>query len=353
MFWPGRTTEVTETRQKCRSCDNYATSPSNLPPHEPIVPSYLFQHICADHLDHAGYSYGIIVNRFSNWFKVYEGKGGAIVFVNIRESCTMDRALEYTAAVTQDFFRQYGIKHRLCSVGNPHANSRAEISVKTAKRLLRENIGQDGKLDTVAFTRAIMTYRNTRDADTGMCPAELLIGRQLKAFLPNKYYDPLTSNKDMSSDWNKLASYREMALAKRASRDQERWSEKTKQLPDLDIGDRVAVQNQTGNNPKRWERRRIIVDKLLYDQYEVRLDGSRRITLCNRKFLRKYSALLQANGRTIIPKQFFTKSKQPDNGLSEEFLEQFRRNFQDTPQQQQPLTSDPMETFRGSFQNTP
>ena len=100
MFWPGRTTEVTETRQKCRSCDNYATSPSNLPPHEPIVPSYLFQHICADHLDHAGYSYGIIVNRFSNWFKVYEGKGGAIVFVNIRESCTTERALQYTAEVT-------------------------------------------------------------------------------------------------------------------------------------------------------------------------------------------------------------------------------------------------------------
>ena len=56
-------------------------------------------------------------------------------------------------------------------------------------------------------------------------------------------------------------------------------SEHTKELPDLSVGDHVMIQNQLGNNPKRWEKRGVVVEVLPYRQYRVRVDGSRRITL--------------------------------------------------------------------------
>ena len=56
----------------------------------------------------------------------------------------------------------YGVQHRLSSVAFPHSNQRAELAVKSMKRLLRENIGMDGKLNTDSFQRAVMQYRNTR-----------------------------------------------------------------------------------------------------------------------------------------------------------------------------------------------
>ena len=64
-----------------------------------------------------------------------------------------------------------------------------------------------------------------------------------------------------------------------------------KNLPDLKIGDSVLVQNQLGNEPRRWERRGKIVEVMPFRQYKVMLDGSRRITLRKRKFVRKYQPL--------------------------------------------------------------
>ena len=82
------------------------------------------------------------------------------------------------------FLRQYGKKHRISSVANPHANYRAELAVKLMKRLIRDNVSPDSSLDNAKFSRAILQYRNTRDRDTGKSPAEFLMGRQLRDFLP-------------------------------------------------------------------------------------------------------------------------------------------------------------------------
>ncbi len=69
------------------------------------------------------------------------------------------------------------------------SNGRAEVAVKSVKRALRDNTGQDGRLDTDTFARALLLLRNTPDRDTGTSPAELLIlfGCQLCNALPQPY----------------------------------------------------------------------------------------------------------------------------------------------------------------------
>ena len=51
------------------------------------------------------------------------------------------------------------------------------------------------------------------------------------------------------------------------------------------------VQNQAGNKPLRWSRRGVVVDVLPNRQYKVRMDGSRMITLRNRKCPRKFTPI--------------------------------------------------------------
>ena len=72
---------------------------------------------------------------------------------------------------------------------------------------------------------------------------------------------------------------------------EEKLSEHAKDLPPLSVGDAVLVQNQLGNNPRRWEKRGVVVQVLPHRQYKVMMDGSRRISLRNRKFLRSYNPL--------------------------------------------------------------
>ena len=56
--------------------------------------------------------------------------------------------------------------------------------MKTIKRLLRDNIGKQGSLDTDRMGRALLTYRNTPNKEIGLSPAQMLYGRNLRDHLP-------------------------------------------------------------------------------------------------------------------------------------------------------------------------
>ena len=49
------------------------------------------------------------------------------------------------------------------------------------------------------------------------------------------------------------------------------------------------MQNQQGPNPTKWDRSGVVVESAGHDQYRVKVDGSGRITLRNRRFLRSYT----------------------------------------------------------------
>ena len=48
-----------------------------MPPITPETPEYPFQHICSDYFELGGHSFCVIVDRFSGWFNISHGKGGA------------------------------------------------------------------------------------------------------------------------------------------------------------------------------------------------------------------------------------------------------------------------------------
>ena len=75
-------------------------------------------------------------------------------------------------------------------------------------------------------------------------------------------------------------------------------SKKCKFYAPLNTGDNCFVQNQTGRYPKRWDRQGQIVEVLDHNQYLVRLNGSRRLTLRNRKYLKKIPEMIQLRQQT-------------------------------------------------------
>ena len=56
----------------------------------------------------------------------------------------------------------------MTSVGFPHANQKAEKSVGSAKRVIRDSVKPNGELDPIPFLHGFLTLRNTPDQDTGM-----------------------------------------------------------------------------------------------------------------------------------------------------------------------------------------
>ena len=311
LYWPNMALDIAKKRDSCASCCSSAPSQSPEPPITPIIPQYPFQHIASDYYHHAGHNFGLIVDRFSNWIQVYQGKGGSHVLVTtlsqafssfgIPETLTSDGGPQYISGATENFLARLGVHHRLSSVGFPHSNQKAEKAVGAAKKVIRDAVKPSGDLDPVALTKGLLQLRNTPDPDTGLSPAEMLLGRQLRDFLPIKPSPPLASHKDLSELWRKVADWRELALAPRAAKAHERLQVGTKELQPLDEGDCVLIQNQEGNHPKRWDKRGRVIEVLPNRQYKVMVFGSRRITLRNRRFLRKFKPVFPADTVTTPP----------------------------------------------------
>ena len=128
----------------------------------------------------------------------------------------------------------------------------------------------------------ILQYRNAPLPDTGLSPAQILFGMPMHDLLPtlNYEYKP-------SQEWGLVREYRERAMARRLDRDGARLEKYTKKQKVIPIGDTVAVQNQTGRFPNKWDKTGTVVENQKYDKVLVKLDGSGRLTTRNRRFVKK------------------------------------------------------------------
>ena len=238
VFWPGITPAIRATRESCQHCHRMAPSqPPPPPPPTPITPpSYPFQLVCANYFTYKGVNYLVVVDRYSNWPIIERCKDGATGLINclcrifvtfgIPDELATDGGPEFVATSTREFLKTWGIHHRLSSVAYPHSNCRAEVGVKTVKRLITNNTGPNGTLDTDALQVAILQYRNTPDPTTKLSPAECIFGRPIKDFIPitPSRYQPHPT-------WTDTLATREQALRNRHTRTAEQLSEHTRRLP--------------------------------------------------------------------------------------------------------------------------
>ena len=306
IFWPGYTRDIEEARLSCRACHRNAPSQAKMPPIEPRLPKVPFEMIYADYFKLRGKHFLIIGDRLSGWtetLKIRPGTSSAgskglceglrkiFAVFGVPEELSSDGGPEFTSQESSDFFDRWGIRHRLSSAYFPQSNGRAEVAVKATKRLLEENMGEDGDLNTDEVVRALLQQRNTPDRDCRLSPAQVLFGRSLRDAMPQ--IDKSTTifeSKQVHSQWHQAWNAKEDAIRSRLVRTCETLEEHSRDLAPLKEGDNVFVQNQgsTSSKPKKWDRQGTIIASKDNDQYLVRIHGSGRLTLRNRRFLRKY-----------------------------------------------------------------
>ena len=183
----------------------------------------------------------------------------------------------------------------------PHSNSRAEIGVKTVKRMIVGNTDANESPDTDAFQKAMLVYRNTPQPDTNASPVMCIFGHPTRSpvpILPGKYRPHPT--------WQNTLQKKEEALRLRYLKVAERLAIGTCLLPPLKVGDHIRIQNQVGQNPRKWDKTGTIIEVRQFDQYAVKVDGSGRITLRNRKFLRRFIPVMPQTLSSEIPSTLYT-----------------------------------------------
>ena len=315
VFWPGMSQDIRNVREACQQCCRNAPSQAATPAVTPKVPSTPFECIVADYFESHGHNYLVVADRLSGWVEIFESRSGSstssakVLIAHLRsffrvfgvpEELASDGGPQFKAAVTEEFLAKWNIHHRLSSAYFPQSNGRAEVAVKTAKRLLLDNIGPSGTLNSDKFLRAILQLRNTPNPDCNLSPAEIVFGRQLKdAF---KFVNRIQKfkNHNIRPIWRDAWKLKEEALRTRFTRNMERLNARARDLQPLALGDRVFVQNQAGSHPTKWDRSGIVVDTEGNDQYLVKIDGSGRLSRRNRRFLRRFTVASPAISYPIM-----------------------------------------------------
>jgi len=306
VYWPGITKDIEMIRASCNSCNRTMPSQARTPPVEPTMPSTPFEAIACDYFHFNGHYYFVAADRLSGWLEVQQIKVGTneagaeglckalrrlMVTFGVPTEISSDGGPEFNARETKAFLERWGIRHRLSSVSFPSSNGRAELAVKTAKRMLMDNISPSGSLDNDAMVRALLVYRNTPEPGCKLSPAQILLGRPLRDTLPYISKDVMIfNNLDVRPQWKEAWQAKEQALKARYVKTLESLSEHSRSLPALDVGDQVMIQNQSGRFPKKWDKSGVVIDMKGNDQHVVKVNGSGRLTLRNRRFLRKYES---------------------------------------------------------------
>jgi hypothetical protein len=186
VFWPGITADIHAVRAACTDCTRNAPSQPSLPATHTSPPSTPFESIYADYFDFAGNHYLVIGDRLSSWTEVFTCQpgssraGGAGLIGCLRSlfgtfgvpaELSSDGGPEFTASLTRDFLKRWGVNHRISSAYHPQSNGRAEVAVKATKRLLRSNIGPT------------MTVFFVRSCNSGTPPTRTVISHPLKSSL--------------------------------------------------------------------------------------------------------------------------------------------------------------------------
>ena len=295
VYWPGLSNAITNRRAQCRTCNTIAPSQPAEPLAHTPAPAYPFELTVADYFALKGFTYLVYADRYTGWVTITKchphGTNATALKQKLRTlfciygapaELATDGGQPFASHDIQQFLKDWGVRWRLSSAYYAQSNGRAELAVKTAKRILQENTSASGDLQTDRTARALLQYRNTPIQHLDVSPAQMLYGRTLRDHLPS-----LPDVLQIRPEWQLLAEDRERAFKKRHIRDMERYNEHTKPLPGLSVGESVAVQNQTGTHPNRWDKTGVITEVRDNNQYTVRLDGSGRCTLRNRKFLRR------------------------------------------------------------------
>ena len=220
FFWPGLDAAVRLYRSQCRQCNEQAPSQRKEPAIEPTTPETPFEQVAVDLCSISRFAYLVYVDVYSGWIEIanLSNKGFNTIHrimltyfatFGVPESIASDGGPPFNSADYLHFLKKWKIQQRLSSAYYPQSNGRAEVGVKTAKRILLGNINPTtGKLDNDRAVLALMTHRNTPSQQTGNSPATTLFGRPIRDHLP-------LGELRLRKEWHEIADKREEALAKR------------------------------------------------------------------------------------------------------------------------------------------
>ena len=248
VWWPNIDRDV---ERKCKQCEGCRLVDRFDPP-EPVrstdLPEGPWRDIAIDYLGPlpTGEHILVAVDYYSRWVEAYvtrvitaertvEILEEIFSHLGIPETLRTDRAQQFCGTVFRDFCDQNAIRHLLTTPRWPQANGEVERQNRSIMKRVKIAHSQGVNMKK-ALRDYLFTYRTTSHSTTGVSPAKLMFGRELRDKVPSIHERGGSDTRMRDQDYIKKAKMKDYADAAR------RASEST-----LRPGDRVLVRQEKGD----------------------------------------------------------------------------------------------------------
>ena len=286
VYWPNIDNDIEDYVNACQHCqDRKPQQPS-----EPLIqkkrPERPFQELAVDYAEKEGNIFLIMVDCKTDWPTIiFCGKdmtSRKLIDILREEFCRTavpdviwsDQGTQFMSQQFQDFLRDWGIRHKTSSPRNPQSNGKVEATVKSMKNMITSAI-KVRRIDQDKIYKSLIQYRNTPSQRDGLSPAQKLFGHPIQ--------DDLPIHRTAFLKKHQKAFERATEKAQRHDEKQaERFNQHARELPDLHIGQPVAIYDGITST---WKIYGTIVECQAKRRYKVKTTAG--TILCrNRKFLR-------------------------------------------------------------------
>jgi hypothetical protein len=194
VYWPGIDRCIEDMARGCAGCQVQQNSPSLAPLHPWEWPEQPWKRV---HIDYAGPFQGhmflVVVDAYSKWPEVIPVQSTTseatievlrVIFsrYGLPPQLVSDNGPQFVSAEFTRFLEENGIKHITSAPYHAATNGLAERFVQTFKSALRSAKKECGTVQT-KLSKFLFKYRTAQNSTTGVSPAKLFMGRQLRTRL--------------------------------------------------------------------------------------------------------------------------------------------------------------------------
>ncbi|UYV80066.1 K02A2.6-like [Cordylochernes scorpioides] len=250
IFWPGMNAQIGQEIENCSICLSNSQNQVREPMKSHKIPNYPWERISLDIFEIFKQNYLIIVDHYSDFFEVECLENTTSEYIiecckrqfsiyGIPQIIVSDNGRQFTSTEFQKFSKEWQFQHSTSSPLHSQGNGKAEAAVKIAKNLLKKS-KQENNIDS--------------------SPVQRIMSRRTRAILP--IHPNLLKPSIPENIPDKISIKRQQAKYY--------YDRKSKNLPDLDIGQEVYVR--TPNTTPSWSKANI-TNEHNTRSYDVNIHG--------------------------------------------------------------------------------
>lgn len=197
FWWPSIDKEIEQWVGSCEACMSVRAAPPRAAPAPWPPETAPWSRLHIDYFSIANKTFLVVIDAYSKWLECVLMNGGTStrdLICKLKEifathgipiTIVSDNDVKINSLEFNQFCALNGIRYVTSPIYHPCSNGQAENSVRTCKNMIKSYLKETGNSYNLneKLSELLFNYRNTPHCTSGVTPAKLLLGRELRSRL--------------------------------------------------------------------------------------------------------------------------------------------------------------------------